>query len=147
MAHRMAHECADLIAGIAALSGLEILNWPEPSEPVNILHIIGTADGNYLDSYGTNPNNPNTPLTLGAMQTIQRWAGYNDAHDPLTDSVRTLDLTTEVSGLDTMVTRYTSALPGGAVELWTMSGAGHGTSLSAQFPRLVIDWLLTHPKP
>ncbi len=46
MAHRMACDHASRIAGIVSYAGM---NWKDiskckPSEPVNILHIHGTAD-------------------------------------------------------------------------------------------------------
>jgi len=46
MAYRMACQSADLIAGIASLAGPAFLEPSQcaPSEPVNILHINGTAD-------------------------------------------------------------------------------------------------------
>ena len=46
MAYRMACQSADLIAGIASLAGATFLDPSHcaPSEPVNILHIHGTAD-------------------------------------------------------------------------------------------------------
>jgi len=153
MAYRMACQNADLIAGIAGLGGETFLDPARcaPSGPVNILHIQGTADdtvpyaGGALSSANGFP--ANTPAFPGALQTVQLWAGYNGARDPMTDSAPTLDLTTDVPGLDTIVTRYTNAPPGGAVELWTINGGNHVPTLSAQFSPLVIAWLLAHPKP
>ena len=78
---------------------------------------------------------------------IQTWAGYNGASDPVTDPAPSLDLTTDVAGLDTVITRYTNFPPGGAVELWTINGGSHIPTLSSQFSPRVIDWLLAHPKP
>jgi len=58
----------------------------------------------------------------------------------------------DLPGLDTVVTRYASHPPGGAVELWTIINGMHvpivyeGTS-AAEFSPRVIDWLLAHPKP
>jgi hypothetical protein len=58
-----------------------------------------------------------------------------------------LDLTTDVAGLDTVVTRYTNGPLGSAVELWTTNGGTHFPAFSAHFSPLVIDWLFAHPKP
>ena len=58
-----------------------------------------------------------------------------------------LDLTTDIAGLDTVRTRYTNFPPGGAIELWTINGGSHSPTLSPQFSALVVDWLLAHPKP
>ena len=87
------------------------------------------------------------PPFPGAVKTVQIWAGYNGASGPVTDAAPSLDLTTDVAGLDTVVTRYTTCPPGGAVELWTINGGGHTPTLSSQFSPRVIDWLLAHPKP
>jgi polyhydroxybutyrate depolymerase len=153
MAYRMACQNADLIAGIAGLAGETFLDSSRctPSGPVNILHIQGTADDTIPYGGGAttvaNGFPANLPAFPAALETIQAWAVYNGATAPMTDSAPTLDLTTDVPGPDTVVTRYTNAQPGGAVELWTINGGSHGPTLSAQFSPLVVDWLLAHPKP
>jgi polyhydroxybutyrate depolymerase len=152
MVYRMACESADLIAGIASLAGATYLdpNRCAPSEPVNILHIHGTADATITYGGGaTSRSDPpqNWPPYPGVVQTAQTWAGYNGASGPVSDAAPSLDLTTDVAGLDTVVTRYTTCPPGGTVELWTINGGSHVPTLSAEFSPLVIDWLLAHPKP
>jgi poly(3-hydroxybutyrate) depolymerase len=152
MAYRMACECADLVAGVASLAGLRALAFAdgEPSEPVNILHIHGTADEG-VAYWGAAWNNPPMPLNTiawpGAMRNLEIWADHNGASSSVTDPEASLDLTTDVAGLDTVVTRYTRCPPGGAVELWTINGGGHSPALSPHFSPRVIDWLLAHPKP
>jgi poly(3-hydroxybutyrate) depolymerase len=154
MAYRMACESADLIAGIASLAGMTFLdpNRCQPSQPVNILHICGTAD--VYDSYMGGANTLTTPLIPanmppfpGAVRTVQIWAGYNGASDPITETAPSMNLVQDVAGLDTVTTRYTTFPPGGAVELWTINGGSHVPTLSSEFSPRVIDWLLAHPKP
>lgn len=144
MAYRMACQYSDLIAGIASLAGTTFLDPSrcQPSQPVNILQIHGTADDSYLSD----------AFQPGALQSVQFWAGYNGAADPITDPVPSMNLDLAVPGLDTVITRYTHAPPGGAVELWTINGGGHeptfySGSSAAEFAPRVIDWLLAHPKP
>jgi polyhydroxybutyrate depolymerase len=148
MADRMAYESSDLVAGIASVAGPSRpdLGSRRPSEPVSVLHIHGTADTmiSYTGGYATNPN---SPRYLGAVETIQNWADYNGASNPVSDPTPTLDLTTDVAGFDTVVTRYSTFPPSGAVELWTIHGGGHVPTRSSQFSPRVIDWLLAHPKP
>lgn len=152
MAYKMAGKCADLFAGIASLAGTRFLGLQnyEPSEPVNILHIHGTAD-EYARYWGGAMTQPplwlNSGPYVGAVLQVQTWASYDGASNPVTDASPSMDLTTDVAGLDTVVTCYTSCLPGGAVELWTINGGSHTPTLSAQFSSLVVDWLLAHPKP
>jgi polyhydroxybutyrate depolymerase len=153
MAYRLACQWADLIAGIASLAGATFLDPSgcQPAQPVNILHIHGRADEVVYYAGGalsTNQSDPtNMPQFPGVLETIHRWAGYNGASNPATDPAPSLDLTTDVPGLDTVITRYTNAQPGGAVELWTIIGGHHIPTLSSQFQARVIDWLLAHPKP
>jgi hypothetical protein len=57
----------------------------------------------------------------GTATNSLKWAAYNGASGPVSASTTSLDLTTNVAGLETVVTRYANAPPGGAVELWTFS--------------------------
>jgi polyhydroxybutyrate depolymerase len=154
MADSVALARADLIAGIASLSGaIDFdVNRYKPSEPVNILHLHGTADSAVPYWGGTltipRPWPANWTWRPGLLETMAIWAGYNGTGGLVTDSAPTLDLMTDLSGLDTVVTRYTHAPPGGAVELWTVVGGGHGLGTpTAQYKVLLIDWLLAHSKP
>jgi polyhydroxybutyrate depolymerase len=153
MAYRMACQSAELIAGIASLAGTTFLDPGvcQPTQPVSILHIQGTADQSIFYAGGALTIAEGFPANLpqfpGALENIQLWAGYDGASSPVTDPAPTMDLTLDVPGLDTVVTRYKTAPPGGAVELWTINGGNHAPTLSPQFSPLVIDWLLAHPKP
>ena len=157
MVYRMACQSADLIAGIASLAGATFLDPSRcvPSQPVNILHIHGNADLNvpYVGAaFQGDGFLPSMPAFPGALQTVQFWAGYNAARDPITDPAPSKDLDLAVPGLDTVITRYTNHPLGGAVELWTVNGGSHNPTLysgssSSEFAPRVIDWLLAHPKP
>jgi polyhydroxybutyrate depolymerase len=145
MAYRMACDSADLIASIASLAGSTFLDPSRcrPSQPVNILHIQGTADE--LQAYYGNAGNPNS-------HSVEIWANYNGASGPVTDLAATMNLDLDVAGLDTVITRYTNAPPGGAVELWTINGGHHvptfySGSVASEFAPRVVDWLLARPKP
>lgn len=152
MAYRMACECADLVAGIASRAGPRALDFGfcQSSEPVNILHYHGTAD-TMVQYWGGAWTIPSTPFNSfpypSTMRNLQNWAAYNGCSDLVTDAALSLDSTTDVPGLDTVVTRYLTCPPGGAVELWTINGASHKPALTAEFSPRVIDWLLAHPKP
>lgn len=157
MAYRMACESAGLIAGMVSLAGMPSVDPSQcaPTEPVNILHIHGTADD--IDPYGggalTSPSFPaNMPASAGALHAVRTWAEYNGASAPVADAAPSMNLSLDVSGLDTVITRYTNAPPGGAVELWTINGGSHGPTLysgnsASEFAPRVIDWLRAHPKP
>jgi polyhydroxybutyrate depolymerase len=146
MAWRMAHEESGLIAGIATLAGPDYLISRSPVQPVNILHLHGTSDN--IIRYGGGSTVVGCPEPYpGAVATIERWATYNGATGPQTDAQPSMDLVSDVAGLDTIVTRYTNAPTGGAVELWTIQNAGHIPSLSSEFPSRIVDWLLARARP
>ena len=150
MSQRLACEHADLIAGIAAMTGVGIYYDPNcchSTEPVHVLQIQGTADS-YLgwQDFG----DPVVGEGPGAVRTVQIWAGLNGCSDPVVEAVPSLDVTTQVAGLDTTVLRYTQCPPGGSVELWTVNGGDHFLffgNLAPHFLEYLVDWLLAHPKP
>jgi poly(3-hydroxybutyrate) depolymerase len=151
MSHRLALEHADLIAGIASMAGRTYYdpNVCRPTQPVSVLQIHGTADlylGGTYDFYGL----PVVGEAPGAFRTIQIWAGFNGCQNPVVDAAPSLDLTTQVPGIDTTVLRYRQCPPGGAVELWTVNGGDHylfWNQLAPHFLEYLVDWLLAHPKP
>ncbi len=154
MAYRMACDHSDLIAGIASLAGMTFLdpNRPRPSQPVNVLHIHGTADQMVPYGGGLLIGLPNAAFFPGAITTVQTWAAFNGCQESEWDTTLRMDLDLDSSGLDASVLRYKNCPPGGAVELWTINGGQHvptffsGTR-SSEFSARVIDWLLAHPKP
>jgi hypothetical protein len=88
-----------------------------------------------------------TVVSVGALHIGQIWAELDGAKDPVTEPAPSMDLDTSIAGLDTVVTRWTNAPPGGAVEVWSIQGAHHVPSLSTTFTPKVLDWLMAHPKP
>lgn len=124
-----------------------------PSEPVSVLQIHGTVDE--VVPYGGGALGGGLPvvsLLPGALSTVRIWAMLNGCSGFAEDPVQTMDLDLAVAGPDASVARYTSCPPGGAVELWTVHGTGHGPTLtsgtsSSQMAERIVDWLLSHPKP
>jgi polyhydroxybutyrate depolymerase len=151
MSYRMACDYADVIAGIASLAGTTTLGETNcrPSQPVNVLHIHGTADEVVPYAGGGRRTNAAGVVSIrtGAMQVVQLWAGFNGSEDPVTDSTPSVDLDLSVAGLDTIVTRYGTHPAGGEVELWSIQNANHFPVLSAEFSPRMVDWLLARPKP
>ncbi|MBM3882154.1 MAG: hypothetical protein FJ387_20935 [Verrucomicrobia bacterium] len=148
MSHRFACEQADLIAGIASISGRTCYdpNRCHPSQAVHVLQIDGSNDV-YLGWTGPDYGLPYVGEAPGAVRTVQNWARLNGCQDPQTETAPSLDLNQGLAGLDTTVLSYTQCPPGGAVELWTVSGGGHVPTDSSEFPTRLVDWLLAHPKP
>ncbi len=144
MSYLMAHERSQTIAAIASLAGADQTEErPAPPEPVHILQIHGTAD----DAISYEPGEFIGGGHPGAVETVENWAAHNGCAVEGVDS-GTLDLEANLAGAESTVTRYTDGCHlGGSAELWTIQDGGHVPQFSPHFSRLVIEWLLGHPKP
>ena len=144
MAHRMAHDHSDRIAAIVSLAGADqSVERPAPPHPVHVLQIHGDAD-TAISYDGGEIRGAAYP---SARQSVENWAARNGCATTGIDS-GTLDLDATVAGMESTVTRYTSGCrAGGSAELWTITGGAHVPELSDHFTRLVVEWLLAHPKP
>jgi polyhydroxybutyrate depolymerase len=144
MAHRLAHDHSEVIAAIVSIAGADQSETrPTPSSPVHVLQIHGDADTAIAYEGGEIRGNSYP----SANQTVMNWATRNGCTTTGTHS-GTLDLDTSLASMESTVTRYTSAcLPGGSAELWTIAGGAHIPELSDHFTRLVVEWVLGHPKP
>ncbi len=153
MAHRMACDHADLVASIAALAGTthETTLDCNPSSPVHILHIHGTADSTIrydgaCIAFSCYP---------GADETVNRWVEYNTC-DPFPEQDgSTFNLDWAVPGAETSRTVYRQNCEEGAtVELWKMEGSEHVPNFRRNsdppgenlFGNQTIEWLLSHRK-
>jgi polyhydroxybutyrate depolymerase len=133
MSHRMACEHADQITAIAALAGV-LWSDPtrcEPSRPVSVLQIHGTADNLVRydggEMFSTGASYP------GAEETAARWRAMNGCTDSGTAGPPA-DLDLGVAGAETAVTTWTEGCDGGSVvALWRMEGSGHSPALNDDF--------------
>ena len=146
MSHRLACDQADLVAAIAPISGGTYYSPDDchSSQPVHVVEIDGTADlyaGGWISGY------PVVAEVAGAVRMVQNWARLNGCREPVVEAAPSLDVTSDVTGLETTVLRYTQSPPGGSVELWTLNGGGHAPTLSPGFTAVLIDWFFAHPKP
>ena len=144
MSYRMACDRADQVAAIMSLAGM---TWGDParcapSEPVSILHVHGDADEVVLYDGGalTGETYPS------AVASVGMWAGYDGCSPDLTPTGQTLDLDSKLAGAETDVAEH-AGCPRGAVELWTIHGAGHLPNFQSEWAATILDWLLAHPKP
>ena len=144
MAHRMAHDHSDTIAAIVSLAGADqSVERPAPAHPVHVLQIHGDAD-TAISYDGGEIRDAAYP---SARQSVENWAARNGCATTGIDT-GTLDLDHTLAGMESTVTRYTSGCTaGGSAELWTIAGGGHLPELSDHFTKLVVEWLLAHPKP
>lgn len=149
MPWRMGAQFADLVAGISAQasSGFWDASLFVPSEPVHVLYLHSLSDDYWGYTHTVCDGLLNFIPLPSTERTIRDWANYNGATNRITDLEPTLDLIYDVPGPDTIVTRYQDHPPGGAVELWTLTGGPHRPSLTPNYSAAIIDWLLAHPKP
>jgi polyhydroxybutyrate depolymerase len=146
MAHRLACELADRVAAIISFAGA---TWAdasrcEPSRPVSVVQMHGTADlviayngGRVVGTDGPYP---------AATTTAAIWRAKNGCTG--TQAGGRMDLAATIVGDETRVERGTGCVAGGAVELWTMVGAGHVSPLAQpEFREAVWAFFAAHPRP
>lgn len=154
MAHRMAQEHSDLVAAIACLAGTITLgDTSVPTEPVHVLQVHGTADtviryggGTASLSFPGGISYQGAAEYIAAQAVVEWWGTVNACANWVAADDPTLELSTDFGNPDTRVDRYAEPTPGGEVELWSIQGANHWPNPQPDFWRLMIEWLLAHPK-
>jgi polyhydroxybutyrate depolymerase len=156
MSYRMACDHAELVAAITSISGAMLADPAacQAAQAVAVLHIHGTADRTvpYLGNIILGRNGKPRPGSFpGAEGSVAMWAGFDGCGDTHVAKPERLDLVEHLSGadgpLDTTVTVYDGCRNGSEVELWSIEGADHIPSFSADVPGRIVDFLLAHPKP
>lgn len=139
MAYRMACERADVIAAIAPLAGLASTDATmcKPSRSVSVLHMHGTADD-------TVPFGPLTDAsTVGALSSVAQWAQKNGCGTTRTPA-GDLDLVGSLPGAETHRSTEVGCPADGAIELWTIEGAGHIPVFGSAFLPALMEWFTEH---
>lgn len=143
MSYRLAHDHSGTIAAIASLAGADASASDAPPYPVHVLQIHGTSDT--AIAYGGGEIRGSA--YPGARQSVENWAAHNGC-SATGSFVGMLDLVESLPGIDATITRYNNGCkPGGSAELWTIADGVHVPELSGHFTRLIVEWLLGHPKP
>jgi len=150
MSHRMAIDHADTVASILSLAGANFFDAGahDPSEPVHVLQVHGTADNDILYNGGFLLGVPYP----GAVQTQLNWTVYNGLLPDPQQVGQPFNLDLVVSGNETTSQIFDLNNPFGIkVELWTMTGTDHfpnfGEGTANLFAQRGVDWLLSHRKP
>lgn len=123
MAHRLACDHSDRIASVVSVSGAD---WSDhtrcqPTGPVNILEVHGTADVT-IPYEGGEYRGVAVPSTL---DVVSRWAGDNGCRASIESDPTRLDLAIDVDGAETTVERFVGCPLHGNVELWKIIGGSH----------------------
>ncbi|MEQ1703923.1 MAG: alpha/beta fold hydrolase [Ilumatobacteraceae bacterium] len=145
MSYRMACDHADKIAAIASLAGATFADVEDcdPSEPVSVLQIHGTADETIPYTGGTILGNDHP----SAQTTVDTWAGYNECAATTVDAAAALDLDANLAGAETSTEVFEDCPTGIGVELWTIDGGAHIPARTTDMSIGIIDFLFAHPKP
>ena len=130
MAYRMACERADIFTSVTSLAGDAVQVPCQPAEPVNVLHVHGTADG--------------TVPFSGAQPSLDQWTTHNGCTTTRTPAGGAFDLDSAVAGTETQASSSGGCPASGAVDLWTMTGSGHIPTLNATFDAALVQWFADH---
>ncbi len=130
MAYRLAVEAPERIAAIAPVAGMMVTDRFPPARPVPVLHMHSVDDPRALYAGGVGPPFPLTTahVTHRAVEPeLARWV----AHDGCPRAAQVAERRTAPSrggGPDHTATRLVHApcASGAEVQLWKLTGAGHG---------------------
>jgi polyhydroxybutyrate depolymerase len=145
MAHRLACDISERLAGVISISGA---TWKDasrckPSSPIALVEMHGDADDTVLYEGGTiDLLDPPFP---GAVETIEHWKSYAGCTGDLHAVGPALDLETKAAGAETQPQTYDTCARGD-VELWTAHGGPHAPFFTAAFAPTLFDWFERHPK-
>jgi polyhydroxybutyrate depolymerase len=145
MAYRLACDRADVVTAIAGLAGAaaSTASTCNPSRPVAILHMHGTADTTVPydgADLGAGLHQP------GAIESVAQWADHDGCTGALTDGDQ-VDLEGSLPGAETQEAATGGCPAGAAADLWTIDGGMHLPSVSPTFPDTLWGWLDAHARP
>lgn len=146
MAHRLACELGDVIAGVASVAGAGWDGAPEcrPASPVTVLQIHGDADRVVRYEGGHVMGKTELQVHLGARATVGAWALRNGCAGALVPGEE-LDLEDRVDGPETLTASY-GGCPSARVALWTVRGGNHFISQKPRGMDAIVRYLLSNPK-
>ena len=140
MAYKAACELSPKVAAILSLSGQSPVDAKlcHATTPVNILEVHGDHDADIAYDGSGGP---------GAKEEITTWGQWNGCAGKLVATGAAVDVDVDLPGAETVVSAVQGCPAGGASELWTVKNGVHHPNLVAGWPKMVMDWLLAHPKP
>jgi polyhydroxybutyrate depolymerase len=142
---RAACDAADVITGIASLGGSMTGSVPcQPSRPVSILAIQGTADDTIAYDGGSYEN---LPAHLGVQAVVDGWVQRDKCVQPSATVGEPVDFDAAVAGAETQQTSWQGCGEGARVDLWRMEGSGHAPELTEPFKDAVLGHLLSLSAP
>ncbi len=141
MSYRMACERADAIAAVVSLAGnaASVPSACNPTTPVSVLHMHGTADATVPYTGGSGVGG------VGAVSSVEQWATHDGCGTTRSSTV-TLDLDTVVAGTETHGETTAGCPSKIGVDLWTLEGSSHIPIFDPPVATTVLDWMLAHKR-
>ena len=118
LAYVYACEHADRVTAVGSVAGSMILDWCHPSQPVSVIEVHGTADGEVAYQGAPVPPGGGRPDGLSAPSTMalgQRWADLDGCPTPSA---------AQVNGPVTTIA-WAGCRNGSAVSVVSVAGGGH----------------------
>ncbi len=145
MAHRLACELSELVAGIVSIAGSAP---PECAAkgPVAVLQVHGDHDDTVR--FGGGPLRGRKGATgryLSAPELVRRWAVINGCAEQPAPGGH-LDLDAKLAGAETEVLSHGGCRAGAAV-LWRIRGGPHSPAFNERFAAAAWDFLAAHVRP
>lgn len=141
MSYRMACDASDKIAGLVSLAGAtwgDPMDCGEPTRPVSVLQIHGTADGTIAYSGGTVASR----TIPSARGSVERFAERSGCTVEWTEGAP-IDFDSTIDGAETVTESISDGCTEGtAYELWTIEEGEHIPSLADGAIRTSLEWLL-----
>lgn len=141
MSYRLACDHAETFAALASLAGSSWANADmcQPSEPVGVLQMHGTADPTVYYNGVVN-------VYPGAEELVARWVGRNGCSATGANS-GSFNYDSAAGGDETEVTTWSGCAGGTQVALWKMVDSGHIPAIDTDFTRAALDFLFAQQKP
>ncbi len=143
LAHRLACEHADQIAGIVSLAGMQNIDPAacRPSDPVAVLQVHGTGDSAVMFAGAGSPQRADSYPS--AVDTAAEWARL-DGCTAGPDLGASRELTTDGAG--SRISVWSNCAGRSSVELWAILDGGHVPPLRSDFAATILDWLDAHAR-
>ena len=141
MAHRLACDAADQFSAVTILSGWDYLDPSrcQPTMPVSVLHIHGTAD------FAVNINGAAGQYPSTADATLA-WANRTGC-DTSMPSISMIDIDQSIPGNETDVTAYDQGCPSQhQAAFWAVNGGGHPPAGNPEFLMQNFAWWDAHSR-
>lgn len=144
MAHRMACDHSDKIAGVISVAGaiFDQIQECKATSPVSVLQVHGIQDQviSYESSLLNGQRYPS------AKQSVNAWARIAGCELSPVKLKKKLGLEATSSNLETSAISFSKCKGSAGVQLWSMSGVGHNPKFNKTFSQMALQFLLDHPK-